>query len=144
MILNLKKILSYFFEFSIEKRQSEFSGEVVVSLSKGEYMLSTQNAIYSYGNYKKYNSGRCRCSHYWVGQKISSIESEKQRNICMRRCRKICVKRTTSVWFNFVWCIYRRTNTHTVYAACFFYVVKKVSGYKWYFIVFKNQWLLQK
>lgn len=68
MINKLKKILSYFFEFSIEKRQSEFSGEVSVSLSKGEYMLSTQNAIYSYG--KNYTS---------FGMAFSAIEIQQQK-----------------------------------------------------------------
>ena len=50
----LKHILSYFFDITLEKRQSAFSGEVEVSLSHGQYKLSTQNAIYSYG--KKYTS----------------------------------------------------------------------------------------
>ena len=50
----LKKTLSYFFDFPIEKRQSQFSREVAVSLSQGEYKLSTQNAIYSFG--KNYTS----------------------------------------------------------------------------------------
>jgi spermidine synthase len=50
----LKHILSYFFDITLEKRQSAFSGEVVVALSHGQYKLSTQNAIYSYG--KKYTS----------------------------------------------------------------------------------------
>jgi len=65
---HLKKILSYFFEFSIEKRQSEFSGEVVVALSKGEYMLSTQNAIYSYG--RNYTS---------FGMAFNAIEIQQQK-----------------------------------------------------------------
>jgi spermidine synthase len=50
----LKHILSYFFDIALEKRQSAFSGEVAVALSHGQYKLSTQNAIYSYG--KKYTS----------------------------------------------------------------------------------------
>lgn len=49
-----KKILSYIFNFPIEKIQSQYSGEVQVSLSDGQYMLSTKNAIYSFG--KKYTS----------------------------------------------------------------------------------------
>jgi spermidine synthase len=49
-----KKILSYIVDFSIEKSQSNFSGEVEVSLSNGQYKLSTQNAIYSFG--KNYTS----------------------------------------------------------------------------------------
>ncbi len=52
--MQLKKFLSYFFDFSIEKRQSRFSGEVEVALRQGQYMLSTHNAIYSFGN--KYTS----------------------------------------------------------------------------------------
>ncbi len=54
MALHLKKILSYIIDFPIEKTKSNFSGEVVVSLSKGQYKLSTQNAIYSFG--KNYTS----------------------------------------------------------------------------------------
>lgn len=50
----LKKLLSYIFNFPIEKVQSQFSGEVQVSLSEGQYMLSTENAIYSFG--KNYTS----------------------------------------------------------------------------------------
>jgi spermidine synthase len=46
--------MSYIFDISIEKRQSEYSGEVQVSLSQGQYKLSTQNAIYSFG--KNYTS----------------------------------------------------------------------------------------
>ncbi len=51
---SFKKILSYIFNFPIEKVQSQFSGEVQVSLRQGQYMLSTNNAIYSFG--KKYTS----------------------------------------------------------------------------------------
>lgn len=54
MLMKLKKILSYFFDFPVEKRQSQFSGEVAVTLSQGQYKLSTQNAIYSFG--KNYTS----------------------------------------------------------------------------------------
>lgn len=51
----LKHIFSYLFDISIEKKQSDFSGEVVVSLDKGQYKLSTQNAIYSFGtNYTSF------------------------------------------------------------------------------------------
>lgn len=53
-MLFLKKILSYIVDFPLEKQQSNFSGEVVVALSDGQYKLSTQNAIYSFG--KKYTS----------------------------------------------------------------------------------------
>ena len=49
-----KKIFSYIFDFPIEKRQSRFSGEVIVSFHKGQYKLSTANAIYSFG--KNYTS----------------------------------------------------------------------------------------
>lgn len=51
---SLKKILSYIIDFSIEKRQSHFSGEVIVSLHQAQYKLSTKNAIYSFG--KNYTS----------------------------------------------------------------------------------------
>ncbi len=54
MATTFKKILSYIVDFSIEKTQSNYSGEVEVSLHKGQYKLSTQNAIYSFG--KKYTS----------------------------------------------------------------------------------------
>ena len=53
-MISLKKILSYIFDFPIEKRQSRFSGEVIVSFHKGQYKLSTANAIYSFG--KNYTS----------------------------------------------------------------------------------------
>lgn len=50
----LKNIISYFFEIPIEKRQSTFSGTIEVALHKGQYKLSTNNAIYSFGT--KYTS----------------------------------------------------------------------------------------
>lgn len=50
----LKNIISYFFEIPIEKRQSTFSGIIEVALHKGQYKLSTNNAIYSFGT--KYTS----------------------------------------------------------------------------------------
>lgn len=55
MPFRLKHILSYLFDISIEKKQSDFSGEVEVALSKGQYKLSTRNAIYSFGtNYTSF------------------------------------------------------------------------------------------
>ncbi len=54
MSLALKKILSYFIDIPIENRESQFSGKISVAISQGQYKLSTQNAIYSYG--KKYTS----------------------------------------------------------------------------------------
>ena len=54
MPLTIKHILSYLFDISIEKKQSDFSGEVEVSLDKGQYKLATKNAIYSFG--KNYTS----------------------------------------------------------------------------------------
>ncbi len=48
------KIFSYVIDFPIEKRISEYSGEVKVSLHKGQYKLSTKKAIYSFG--KNYTS----------------------------------------------------------------------------------------
>lgn len=50
----LKKILSYLVELPVEKRQSRLSGQVSVSLHRGQYKLSTNNAIYSFG--KNYTS----------------------------------------------------------------------------------------
>ncbi|HZH67954.1 MAG TPA: fused MFS/spermidine synthase [Chitinophagales bacterium] len=43
--------LSYLFEIPIEKRHSAFSATVKVSLHRGEWKLSTFNAIYSFGKY---------------------------------------------------------------------------------------------
>lgn len=54
MSSKLNHILSYIFDLSVEKKQSDFSGIVEVSLSSGQYKLSTQNAVYSFG--KKYTS----------------------------------------------------------------------------------------
>lgn len=48
------KIGSYIFDLPVEKKNSNYSGEVVVSIHEGQYKLSTQNAIYSFG--KKYTS----------------------------------------------------------------------------------------
>ena len=50
----LKKIFSYVVDIPIEQRASSFSGQVEVTLRQGQYMLSTRNAIYSFG--KKYTS----------------------------------------------------------------------------------------
>ena len=47
-------LASYVFEIPVEKRKSELSGEVVVSFHRGQYKLSTKNAIYSFG--KNYTS----------------------------------------------------------------------------------------
>ncbi len=47
----IKKILSYIYDFPIEKKQSRFSGQVVVSYHKGQYKLSTEKAIYSFGKH---------------------------------------------------------------------------------------------
>ncbi|NJN78850.1 MAG: methyltransferase domain-containing protein [Saprospiraceae bacterium] len=45
-----KKILSYIFEFHVETTSSEFHEALHVSYSRGRYQLSTQNAIYSFGD----------------------------------------------------------------------------------------------
>lgn len=49
--------LSYFFEMHIESAPSELNPHLYVSLSKGRYQLSTEHAVYSYGdlynNFKK-------------------------------------------------------------------------------------------
>lgn len=47
----LKKYLSYIFEFPIEKKYSDSSGNLEVTFHKGAYKLSTANAIYSWGKY---------------------------------------------------------------------------------------------
>ena len=45
-----KRILSYFKEFHIESAPSEYNPHLYVSLSRGRYMLSTANAVYSHGD----------------------------------------------------------------------------------------------
>lgn len=50
------KALSYFYDIPIEKKHSEYSGTLEVSLHRGEWKLSTFNAIYSFG--KHYTSFR--------------------------------------------------------------------------------------
>lgn len=50
MVSVFKKIASYLFDLTLEKRKSDLSGELTVSIHKGQYKLSTQDAIYSFGN----------------------------------------------------------------------------------------------
>lgn len=51
----LKKYLSYIYDFPVEKKQSRFSGQVVVSYHRGQYKLSTEKAVYSFGkNYRSF------------------------------------------------------------------------------------------
>lgn len=45
-----KRILSYVKEIEIDSSQSVYNDELTVSLVKGEYQLSTAEAIYSYGS----------------------------------------------------------------------------------------------
>lgn len=45
-----KRLLSHFYEFHIESAPSEHNPHLYVSLSRGRYQLSTENAIYSYGD----------------------------------------------------------------------------------------------
>ena len=45
-----KKILSYITEIGIEETSSPYNAHLEVSLRKGRLMLSTRNAIYSYGD----------------------------------------------------------------------------------------------
>lgn len=45
---NFKKFLSYFIEIQLEKTQSQYNPEIIVSLHKGRYKLSTSNAVYSF------------------------------------------------------------------------------------------------
>ncbi|MFT6147743.1 MAG: spermidine synthase [Saprospiraceae bacterium] len=47
---NWKKLLSYFFEFHVESSSSNFHEDLYVSYSRGRYQLSTENAIYSFGD----------------------------------------------------------------------------------------------
>ncbi len=52
---HLKKYLSYIYDFPLEKKESRFSGQVIVSYHKGQYKLSTEKAIYSFGeNYTSF------------------------------------------------------------------------------------------
>ena len=69
---SLKKILSYIFDFPVEKRPSKFSGEVALSLSQGQYKLSTKNAIYSFG--KNYTS-------FGIAFKKIDIQNQKIENV---------------------------------------------------------------
>ena len=51
------KILSYLYEVPIEKRHSQINGTLEVSLHRGEWKLSTRNAVYSFGRfYTSYKS----------------------------------------------------------------------------------------
>lgn len=43
--------LSYFYDIPIEKKHSDYSGTLEVSLHRGEWKLSTFNAIYSFGRH---------------------------------------------------------------------------------------------
>lgn len=43
--------LSYLWDIPIEKKRSEYSGTVEISLHKGQWKLSTYNAIYSFGKH---------------------------------------------------------------------------------------------
>jgi SAM-dependent methyltransferase len=45
-----KEILSYLFEFHVETTNSEYHEALHVSYNQGRYQLSTQNAIYSFGD----------------------------------------------------------------------------------------------
>lgn len=45
------KGLSYLIDIPIEKKHSDYSGTLEVSLHRGEWKLSTFNAIYSFGKY---------------------------------------------------------------------------------------------
>jgi len=43
-----KSLISHLFEVEIERRESHFSKQLIVSLAKGRYQLSSLRAIYSY------------------------------------------------------------------------------------------------
>ena len=45
-----KRLLSYVYEFHIESIYSDINETLHISLSQGRYQLSTQNAIYSFGD----------------------------------------------------------------------------------------------
>lgn len=46
-----KSLLSHVWELPVEKLHSEISGNLDITLHRGEWKLSTDNAIYSYGRY---------------------------------------------------------------------------------------------
>jgi 2-polyprenyl-3-methyl-5-hydroxy-6-metoxy-1,4-benzoquinol methylase len=57
MATTLQKMLSYIIELPVEKAESVLSGLVTVSLQRGQYKLSTKNAIYSFGkNYTSFST----------------------------------------------------------------------------------------
>ncbi|MGB1120856.1 MAG: hypothetical protein ACPG3Z_02595, partial [Saprospiraceae bacterium] len=45
-----KKILSYVYEFHVESIAGDINDTLHVSYTQGRYQLSTQNAIYSFGD----------------------------------------------------------------------------------------------
>jgi spermidine synthase len=50
------RLASYVFEIPVEKRHSQFNGEVAVSFHQGQYKLSTAHAVYSFGtNYTSFS-----------------------------------------------------------------------------------------
>ena len=50
MIPAWKKWLSYLFELHVESASSDYNPHMYVSIYKGRYQLSTDNAIYSFGD----------------------------------------------------------------------------------------------
>ena len=50
-ISRFQKLLSYFYEIPIEKLHSQYSGNLEVSFHRGEWKLSTDQAIYSFGKH---------------------------------------------------------------------------------------------
>lgn len=67
----LKWALSFFREIPVEHISSDFSGQLEVSLHKGEWKLSTENAVYSFG--KRYTSYALAFRKLY--SKIQSVES---------------------------------------------------------------------
>ena len=67
----LKRALSFFWEIPIEKISSDISGPLEVSLHKGEWKLSTENAVYSFG--KRYTS--YALAFHQLQDKIQTVES---------------------------------------------------------------------
>lgn len=67
----LKWALSFFREIPVEQISSNFSGQLEISLHKGEWKLSTENAVYSFG--KRYTSYALAFRKLY--SKIQSVES---------------------------------------------------------------------
>lgn len=85
----LKKWWSYFFEIPIEKVHSKYSGDIEILFHKNSYKLSTNNTIYSFGEYytsfqkvfEKYNLNHFNCTDVLIlGIGLGSIVNLLEKN----------------------------------------------------------------